>query len=434
MSKENLALTNAAVFDGRPESPVLERSTILIDNREGGRIAALGPSDRVAPPEGFRVVDLSGKYVVPGLINAHVHLMGDGRPKMPTVGKKAQRLVAFAKTGWGRRIFLKRMRDNLERALNSGTTTVRSVGDPFFYDVVSRDRIEAGEFFGPRLLVAGKGICASGGHGHLIFLVADSPWEGRRAVRMNVREGVDLIKILNTGGVSDSRQVGEAGQVKMTLEEIRAVCDEAHRAGLLVAAHAQSTLGVKEALLGGVDTIEHGAEFDDEIIALFKDNPAALRGYSAFVPTLLAAEMILGHRDDPRILWTGVQLKNAEIIRDGTRAGLARALREGVRVGCGTDAFVPFLPHYDTWKEVALLAEHGGLSNKEALHLATLSSAAIIGVGEETGSLEPGKSADLVVLEEDPLADLAALAKPAMVCCRGRLIEQPRVKRVKGLD
>ncbi len=434
MNRENFAFVNAAVFDGRPDSEILNPGTILVDNQSGGRIAAIGPSDEIEIPDSCQTLDLTGKFIIPGLINAHVHLMGDGRPKMPTVGKKAERLVGFAKTGLGKRIFLKRMRDNLDRALNSGTTTVRSVGDPFFYDLISRDRIGQVGLAGPRLLVAGKGICASGGHGHLIFLVADSPWEGRKAVRENVREGVDLIKILNTGGVSDSRHVGEAGQVKMTLEEIRAICDEAHRAGLLVAAHAQSPLGVKEALKGGVDTIEHGSVFDDETIALFKDNPASLRGYSAFIPTLLAAETILNNSRDPRILWTEVQLKNAEIIREGSRAGTARAIKEGVRVGCGTDAFVPFLPHYDTWKEVALLAEYGRISNKEALHLATLSTAGIIGVGDETGSLEPDKSADLVVLGQDPTMDLAALAKPEKVCLRGMLIEDPKVKKVKGLD
>ncbi len=434
MSPENLALMNAVVYDGLRGSEPLDRGVILIDNQRGGKIAALGRAGQVDIPEDYRPVDLSGKYIVPGLINAHVHLMGDGRPKMPTVGKKAERLVGFAQTRLGRRIFLKRMRDNLERALNSGTTTVRSVGDPFHYDIISRDRIENGEFIGPRLLVAGKGICASGGHGHLIFSVADSPWEGRKAVRLNVRQGVDLIKILNTGGVSDSRHLGEAGQVKMTLEEIRAICDEAHRAGLLVAAHAQSPLGVKEALLGGVDTIEHGSEFDDEIIGLFKNNPASLRGFSAYIPTLLAAEAILAHAHDPRVLWTEVQLKNTEMIRDGSRAGVAGAIRKGVRVGCGTDAFVPFLPHHDTWKEVSLLARYGGVSNREALHLATLSTAEAIGVGERTGSLEPGKSADLVVLGRDPLADLEALSKPEMVCLRGSLIRDLKIKKVRGLD
>ena len=163
------------------------------------------------------------------------------------------------------------MKRNALTALHAGVTTMRSVGEFFYTDVKLRDEINNGEFVGPNLLVSGFFLSVTGGHGApFLALVGDSPWEARRNVRINVKNGVDLIKICVTGGVTDAKMVGEAGRLQMTVEEVAAICEETHKIGLRVAAHVESTEGVRVALKGGVDTIEHGSEMDDEIISLFK--------------------------------------------------------------------------------------------------------------------------------------------------------------------
>ena len=289
-----VALVGAAVIDGHLESPVIDDATILIEYPEestvGGRngvISAVDRGDQVKIPAGARVIDCSGTFIIPGLINAHVHTVGDGKPRPFSTSKQRQRLTRFLRSFPGKIAATAMMQRNVNTALHCGVTTLRAVGDPFLYDVAVRNRIDEGKRPGPRILTAGKILCASGGHGGEVFgRVADSPWEFRKAVRLAVADDVDFIKITSTGGVTDAKRPGEAGRPHMTPEEIAAVCDEAHRAGLLVAAHAESTEGVLEALEAGVDTIEHGAELTDEHIELFLDNPNSLRGYSALIPTL----------------------------------------------------------------------------------------------------------------------------------------------------
>lgn len=422
------ALYNCAILDVEKDTPPATGYCLLFDS-DTGLIEKIAPAASFTIPSGYEGIDLSGRMVMPGLINAHAHLISSGKPSLG-MNKRTLLLLRFLKTGMGKKVALSFMKKNIANAVNAGVTTLRSMGDPCYYDRAARDLVEGGSAEGPRLLVSGKLICATGGHGDMLTpLIIDSPWEGRRAVRRNYGMQVDHIKLISTGGVTDSRMVGQAGQVEMTVEEIAAICDEAHRRSLLVGCHAESTRGVREALLGGVDTIEHGAAFDDEILGLFLKNPNSLRGYSAYIPTLSAPCAILNNPMPS--YWDEVKQKNAELVFEGQKRGVRQAVEAGVTIGCGTDAGVPFVTHYDVWKELTLLMEYGGMSAREAIRAATIQNAEILGIEGSTGSLKEGKRADLMVLKGDPLDSIETLAEPLMVVAGGKLIRNPRVRPIK---
>jgi len=437
---QNLAFTHLNLFDGKLDSDLQKDVTILVELEKRGEavegtITQIGPTAEIEIPPDCRVIALPGKYVIPGLINAHCHLFGDGKPRALASAPESI-LTLFVKLMNSRlgRMYLKSlMRKNAQTALNAGLTTLRTVGDFNYYDVAIRDEIEAGKFLGPRLLVSGKGICVTGGHGWFISYVVDNPWDGRKAVRNILRHGADLIKILSTGGVMDSKRLGEAGRPQMTVEEIAAVCDEAHRAGYKVATHCESTLGIREALLGGVDSIEHGAPIPDDLIPLFKDNPKALNGYTTLVSTV-SAGLDLGELGTDVLKISQIVQQNAEMIRDGMISGLKTAIEADIPVGMGTDASVPFVPHYEFWRELVYYQHFAGVSNKRAINIATQQNALLLGVQDITGTLETGKSADFIVLDENPLDDLMALENVIHVVCRGHLIERPTYKKVKALE
>ncbi len=422
------AFANATIITGQRDADVIERGTILVDSE--GKIVAVGSADSIQIPDDFETVDLEGKTLMPGLINAHGHLLMRGRDPDVSMDMNSfaipawmlDTLVSFLGTYPGKRIVVFVMERNTRDAVRAGVTTLRSVGDPHYYDVAVRKRLESGRTIGPRLLVSGPLLCVTGGHAHQIGLIIDSPDEARRAVRASLRHGVDVIKIASTGGVSDSRRLGEAGELQMTPEEISAVVEEAHRKRILVTSHAESAAGVKEALRAGVDNIEHGAELDDEAIALFKNNPRSLRGYTTLHPTLSVIsgglELTDAVRENPAayiMFQNGAQVKKAMI------SGYKRAVAGGIKLGVGTDAGLVL--HSHVWKEMKYLVAHGGISNAEAIHIGTLGTAESIGVDEITGSVEAGKYADFVVLDGNPIDDLTVLAKPSLVVARGVVIE-----------
>jgi imidazolonepropionase-like amidohydrolase len=399
--------------------------TVLIRD---GKITKIGTSSRTEIPPGHRVIDIGGRYLLPGLINAHTHLLMGGKPsKELTAGKKQDRAVGLTKTWLGRKVVDALVKRHAVAALNSGVTTLRAVGDLNFSDVKLRDSIAAGKVAGPRILAAGSIITPTGGHGRALGTICDSPWEVRKAARRNILEQVDLIKICSTGGVMDARRLGEAGRPEMTLEEISAACEEAHKAGLMVASHTQSAEGIRLALLGGVDSIEHGAALDDSLVELFLHNPRALRGWSSMVPTLYPALAIA--RLDPSLTHLKpVNIANSRLVYEGMVAGVKKAMEAGVKVGVGTDASCPFVTHYGTWRELDYLVRFAGLSPETALRNATRVNAEILGIEDVTGSIEEGKSADLIVVERNPLEDVTALSKVTLVMAGDILLEHPEFK------
>jgi imidazolonepropionase-like amidohydrolase len=399
-----------------------------------GTVAGVGPVAEV--PAGLRTIDLTGHHVLPGLINAHAHLFADGRPLAPVLtSARAERAVAlFLRTPVGRALVRRRTRANLLTQLLSGVTTVRSLGDPGYEVVEAGREIAAGRLPGPRVLASGPLIAVTGGHGApQIALVADTPEQARAQVRRSLARGVSAVKIAATGGVTDARAVGEAGRMQMSEEQMRVVCEEAHRAGVPVAAHAQGREGVLAALRAGVDTIEHGSSMSAEIVDLFRENPRALRGRSALVPTLTAA-LPLVHLDPAVTGADPVVRENARRILDEMLQGVQDAVAHGIELGVGTDSALTYVTHANLWRELDALVRYAGLEPAHALHAATRTNAAVLGLGDVTGAVEPGLAADLVVTAGDPLQGFRALVDPRMVVVRGRVIDRPAVPHLAAVD
>ncbi|MEJ8305534.1 amidohydrolase family protein [Saccharibacillus sacchari] len=431
--KSMRALTHCTIIHGHASIPPEPDMTILIG--EDGNILNVGKTNELPPHADCEVINLGGKFVMPGLINAHVHLFSDGKPMQLSVGENLLNAgVKLLGTGLGKRILIKRMRKNAETALQSGVTTMRSVGEFFYQDVKLRDLIQNGKAQGPRLMVSGFFLSVTGGHGApFLALEGDSPWEGRKNVRKNVRGGVDWIKICTTGGVTDAKALGEAGRLQMTEDEVTAICDEAHKIGLMVAAHAESPEGVRVALRGGVDTIEHGAAMDAETISLFKNNPRSLRGYSSLIPTLQAGyPTALLDRDLTNV--SDTVYGNACLIYEHMLKGFRQALEHGITIGIGTDAAMSYVTHYNLWRELDHMIRFAGITTMKAIDLVTRSNAEILGLGDDRGTIDRGKKADLLVLEQNPLENIRALADPYQVMLNGAFVEKRTVRKIPEVD
>lgn len=385
--------------------------------------------------EDLQVIDLKGAYVMPGLINAHGHYFNSGKPVNNFPPLLVKLVTWFLKT-WMGKLYLRIIYPgNYQTALNAGITTVRDVGSFYYNDIRCRDRIAEGKMRGPRIIACGSLITSTGGHGYEFpdRKVADNPWEDRKAVREHILHQVDWIKICNTAGVSDARFVGEAGQPTMTEAEIAAACDEAHSRGFMVATHCESTEGIRRALEGGVDSIEHGAPIPEELVPLFKNNPKALRGYTALVPTLSTFFIPdFEHKLKPTPA-NKMIIENTRLVGEGCASGLRTAIENGIHLGIGNDSGIPRVTHYNLYQELQNFQKHGGLSAKEIIHIATVGTSELIGTEKVTGSLDKGKSADFIVLDANPLEDLSHLYKPKHVVARGQMIWNPRFKVFKNI-
>lgn len=418
-------LKNGVILDGTREMQPVTGMMIRIEN---GRIKDILPNeDTVSDCE---VIDLKGAYVLPGLINLHVHLATSGKPpkanKKPTNYKRLFQILSRSRLV---KFVLKRMLKGYARTeLMSGVTTIRTVGGILDMDARIRDEINDGKLIGPRILAGNTGVSVPGGHfAGSIATEAESPEQAREHVRQIAATGPDHIKLMITGGVMDASEEGEPGVLRMPPEIVKAACDEAHRLGYKVAAHVESPEGVRVALENGVDTVEHGAKLDDNMIRLFKERGAS--PVCTISPALPYAVFDLSESHAP-----AVAKKNGKIVMDGI-IECARTCREnGIPVGLGNDVGCPFIVHYNFWRELCYYHKYVGASNEETLHTATMGNAQIAGIDNETGSLENGKSADLIVVKENPLEDLTALRNVSMVMVRGRLIRNPKVKRMKYVD
>ncbi len=417
---QKTVLTHANLFDGSKGGAIRPGCAIYLEDET---IVAVEPSAAPRRP-GYEEKDLNGHYVVPGLINLHAHLFGTGKPsKLLGGGGPQKQVIAFINSPLGHPIADRLVTQNVETALLSGTTTVRAVGDFCYSDVRVRNRIRAQKLVGPRLLVSGPAITAVGGHGDGTFAVSsNNPEQLSAYVQKNYDCGVDWIKICVTGGVMDATKKGEPGIVKMTEAQTAAVCEKAHELGFRVASHTESTEGIRVALENGVDTIEHGARLTPELIELFLQRGASLT--ATLSPALPLAKL------PPEITKLNeLCVYNSEVLLENMIEGIGQALAAGIPVGLGTDCSCPLVTPYNMWREVWAFAKYCGVTNAEALHRATLGNADILGLSEQTGSIAPGKCADLLVTAENPLDDLRALAEPEMVIARGVCYEHPQVKK-----
>ncbi len=409
------AFINGIILDG---SENMEPVTGMAVLTEGKTIQGIVPQQ--AKYSGYTVIDLKGKYLMPGLINLHVHLPASGKPKKKESDPK--KLVKLISSNKFTRYLAKLLCAGYAKTeLMSGVTTIRTVGGVLNMDTVIRDEIAAGKLAGPRILASNMAVSVPGGHmaGSLAY-EATSAEEAAAFVRKIAEDQPDLIKLMVTGGVLDAKVKGEPGVLKMPPEYVKAACDQAHALGLKVAAHVESPEGVRVALENGVDTIEHGAAPDDEIIALFRQTGAAhICTISPALPYALFDQSVSHVNDMTRY--------NGRVVFDGIVACARACLAQGIPVGLGTDTGCPYITHYDMWRELNYFHRYCGVTNKFALYTATKRNAEIAGIGHLTGTVEAGKAADLIVTEENPLTNLSALRNVSMVMAAGNLIREPKV-------
>lgn len=416
------ALINGKILDGS-EDMTARDAVVLVDD---GKISDVLPKD--APiPNGCKIINIGGKYLMPGLINMHVHLAGNGKPrkKQRDNAKLVKKIMSTAVT---RAIARKLVAKFAKLELLSGVTTIRTVGGLADFDTKLRDDIRNGKKVGPRILAANRGISVPGGHmAGSVAIAADSTEEALRILENNEAENVDLVKLMITGGVLDAKEKGVPGEVKMSADTVKAVCDEAKKNGYAVAAHVESPEGVKIALENGVNSIEHGAKPDDEIIRLFKENGAYLcTTISPALPYALFDRSVSGI--------TEVEQFNGNVVFEGVIDCAKAAVENGIPVVLGNDVGCPWITQYDFWRELCYFRKYVGVSNAFAIYTATKRSAELAGVGEETGSIEKGKCADMIVVSGNPLEDLRVLRKPDTVIARGEIYKNPKVKRNKKVD
>ena len=391
--------------------PALGPSTVVVEN---GRIRSVEAG--AVAPDGARIVDVRDKTVMPGMTDVHVHLTFDaGKPWYTSLTPKYSEPYA-AVTGLSNALVMAR----------AGFTTVRDLGGEPYASLAVRDAITEGKFPGPRVKVSGPALSIIGGHGDdSVGLrpslaeainergqvgVCTGAEECSRSVRKIAAMGVDVIKFHATGGVLDPGAMGL--EKHFTDAEMKAIVDTAHGAGLKAAAHAHGPRGIEAAVRAGVDSIEHGTFIDDAGIKAMKDSRSY---YSA---TLMAFSGL------DRNIGKGVYTANSEM--KGRQAlavwgkGLNRAYRAGVNIALGTDSAVA--PHAEAAREVELMETKGGMSPRDALIAATKGGPALMGLSAETGTLDVGKSADLIAVDGDPLTDPTAVQRVGYVMAQGREI------------
>lgn len=407
---------NCTLLDGTKDMTPKANTDVVID---GDKIVFVGNGyDGTAD----KVIDLSGKYLMPGLINLHVHLPAGGKPQKKPL--KATLLSKIALSSSVMRGFtLKMCHSYAMQGLMSGVTTIRTVGGLDNIDTKLRDKINSGALDGPRILASDFAIGVPGGH--MVGSVARAAQSVDDAVRM-VDElkthNVDLIKLMITGGVMDAKVKGEPGKLMMQPDMIKACCDRAHEYGFKVAAHVQSPEGVRCAVQNGVDSIEHGSTLTQSEIDAFKQHNAVM--VCTISPALPMAKF-----DMQTLGITEAVQYNSNIVYNNMISGSKTALANGITVGLGTDTGCPYTTHYNMWRELHYFEKSVGVSPEFALYTATLNNAAILGIDNITGSIEVGKCADMLVSNENPLDDFRALSQPFVVVARGKVFNQPKINK-----
>lgn len=362
--------------------------TVSVDTVSGQVVETVREADQI--------VDVQGKYLVPGLINAHTHIVmaADGRER---AGQDVTLDTQVAL-------------QNLQDAIASGVTTIRDAGSTDNIDLKLATKIRQQRLQLPDIIGSGAALTMTGGHGSKIGMEVDGVDEVRKASRWNLKHGAQTIKLMATGGVSlDGEQPTDE---QLSVEELTAAVLEAHHKGKPAMAHAQGTQGIKNAILAGVDSVEHAVYLDDETIQMLLDTNTAI------VPTMAAPWQMLQHKDDiPAYMYD-----KASALWEAHQQSIRDAAAAGVNVVMGTDAGTS----YNDFKsgpgvEIRLLASVG-MTPEQVLLASTVRGAELLGIAERVGELVPGKDADMLILDRDPLQDLPVLTDAPRVIKRGQAV------------
>ena len=381
--------------------PAIKNATVLIT---GERIAQIGPADSTAVPPGAKIISMTGRWLMPGLMNMHVHL----GLKLP--GAAGNSLAAETDTEE-----VLRMAANARLSLLAGVTTLRLVGEDHGTDFALRAAIERGEVIGPRIKTAGEVIVPTGGHGSL---EADGPYALAHEVREQIKHGADWIKIAISGGISDER--GSISAAPMTDEEMSTLIEVAHRNGIRVTAHNGSSEAARQALRFGIDGFEHGYHLDAAVLKDMKAKGVWL------VPTIVVTQpgALEFYRKIGSPPW---YLERVKITGADHWAMLQNAIRMGVNIALGTDQF-PFEPNDGTTATVAEaeLYVKAGMTPLQALQAATTQAARMLAMDADVGSVTVGKFADIIAVNADPVKDIHALRTIDFVMKGGAVVRDDR--------
>lgn len=375
------------LIDGISDAPKKDQLIIIED-------------DKIIQIEEYHEINedvIHANVVTPGFFNCHVHIL------YPVGFKFDTQFSLMEKAFYAQK--------HCKEYLESGVTFIRVVGTEENYDLQIKEAIENHVIEGPHIYCAGKVICMTGGHGWQEGIEADGKDACLKAVRTQLRSGVDLIKIMATGGVMTKGV--EPGNAQFTVDEMKAMIEEAHKAGRKTATHAQGLQGIKNALYAGIDSIEHGCFLDDECLELMKEQNTCL------VPTLCAPQCIIDKGVENGVAKYAVD-KTLKV-KDAHVESVKKAYEKGIPIALGTDAGTPFNYHNNTAYEMELLARLN-IPNMDILKMATINSARCVGVEKDYGSIEVGKQADLVCLNENPLENISNVRKINRVIQSGKIV------------
>lgn len=415
------AYIHGTVLDGTEQMRRIENAVVVVEN---GTIVSVSAGGAV--PKNAKVVDLQGKYLVPGLINLHCHLAGDGKPQKID-DSTADLIQSQLKNPIGRFIMKRMCASSAKTELLSGTTTIRTVGGLSDFDAVLRDEIASGRRTGARIVTSNEAISVPGGHmAGTLARISHSPKEAAALVEEIAKGKPDLIKLMITAGTLDIDKAGDEKKILMPEEQVCAACDQAHRLGYPVAAHVQGTEGIKLALQCGVNTIEHGADLNDELVALFLKKKAAL--ISTITVVAAFASLPLELSGLPKLYRDSCRIYMEQIIR-----GFKKAVAANIPIGMGLDNGSALITQYCMWRELYFFCRYIGTPPEFALYTATQKNADILGLGSQLGSIEVGKKADMLITKGNPLLDFSTMAEPILVVKEG-IDYRPKFKRLRKYD